>query len=109
MSSFVQHLKTDAGAREKVARAKSLEEVARIAAQAGFVLSASDLELGVRALQADELSERELDAVAGGAGNLEMLATQTQVQNYSQFTQMLSNIAKADSDSKLNSIRNMRG
>ncbi|HKY60413.1 MAG TPA: hypothetical protein VJP59_05320 [Gemmatimonadota bacterium] len=40
--------------------------------------------------------------------NLAFLAVQTKVQNVSQTTQLLSNIAKADHDAKLNSIRNIR-
>lgn len=40
--------------------------------------------------------------------NLMFLALQTKVQNVAQMTQMTSNIAKADSDAKLNAIRNMR-
>ncbi len=40
--------------------------------------------------------------------NLAFLALQTKVQSVSQQTQMMSNIAKADSDAKLNAIRNVR-
>lgn len=40
--------------------------------------------------------------------NMVFLAMQTKVQNISQITQMTSNIAKADSDAKLNAIRNIR-
>ena len=40
--------------------------------------------------------------------NMVFLALQTKVQNVSQMTQMTSNIAKTDSDAKLNAIRNMR-
>jgi hypothetical protein len=40
--------------------------------------------------------------------NLTMLALQTKVQNVSQMSQMMSNIAKTDSDAKLNAIRNVR-
>lgn len=42
------------------------------------------------------------------SNNLFFLAAQTKVQNVSQTTQMVSNIAKADSDAKLNAVRNMR-
>jgi hypothetical protein len=41
--------------------------------------------------------------------NMIFLAMQTKVQNVTQITQMTSNIAKADSDAKLNAIRNIRG
>jgi len=41
--------------------------------------------------------------------NLVFLAIQTKVQNVSQTTQLMSNIFKADSDAKLNAIRNVRG
>ena len=40
--------------------------------------------------------------------NLSMIALQSKVQTVSQQTQMTSNIAKSDSDAKLNVIRNMR-
>jgi hypothetical protein len=40
--------------------------------------------------------------------NMVFLAMQTKVQNITQMTQMTSNIAKADSDAKLNAIRNIR-
>jgi hypothetical protein len=40
--------------------------------------------------------------------NMVFLAMQTKVQNITQITQMTSNIAKADSDAKLNAIRNIR-
>ena len=40
--------------------------------------------------------------------NMVFLALQTKVQNVSQMTQMTSNITKADSDAKLNAIRNIR-
>lgn len=38
----------------------------------------------------------------------EFLVLQTKVQNVSQVSQMMSNIAKTDSDAKLNAIRNVR-
>ena len=41
--------------------------------------------------------------------NLMFLAVQTKVQNVSQTTQLMSNIYKADSDAKLNAVRNVRG
>ena len=40
--------------------------------------------------------------------NLMFLAIQTKVQNLSQTIQLISNIMKADSDAKLNAIRNVR-
>lgn len=40
--------------------------------------------------------------------NMVFLGMQTKVQNITQITQMTSNIAKADSDAKLNAIRNIR-
>lgn len=40
--------------------------------------------------------------------NMVFLALQQKVQNVSQLTQMASNTAKADSDAKLNAIRNVR-
>lgn len=40
--------------------------------------------------------------------NMTFLAIQTKVQNVSQTRQLMSNIAKSDSDAKLNAIRNVR-
>lgn len=47
-----------------------------------------------------------IDAVMND--NLLFLALQTKTQNVAQTTQMMSNVAKADSDAKLNAIRNVR-
>jgi hypothetical protein len=41
--------------------------------------------------------------------NMLFLAMQTKVQNITQMVQMMSNVAKADSDAKLNSIRSIKG
>ncbi|MGH2602833.1 MAG: hypothetical protein ACRDJ9_26035 [Dehalococcoidia bacterium] len=40
--------------------------------------------------------------------NLQFLAVQTKVQNVSQTTQLLSNIAKTDHETKLNATPNIR-
>lgn len=65
--------------------------------------------------QADQTSwpkERATPSLSGWTHqhNVEQvfLALQTRVQNVSQMTQMMSNIAKADSDAKLNVVRNLR-
>lgn len=50
--------------------------------------------------------DQQIDAMMNN--NILFLAVQTKVQNVSQTTQMISNIAKADSDAKLNAVRNMR-
>jgi hypothetical protein len=56
---------------------------------------------------------REVDQYQGQINamlnnNLMFLAIQTKVQNMSQAFQAMSNILKADSDAKLNAVRNFR-
>jgi len=52
----------------------------------------------------------QFDAQINGVtnNNLMFLSLQTKVQSVSQTTQMISNIAKSDSDAKLNAVRNLR-
>ncbi len=50
--------------------------------------------------------DQQIDSMMNN--NLAFLALQTKVQNVSQQTQMMSNIAKTDSDAKLNAVRNIR-
>jgi predicted ribosomally synthesized peptide with nif11-like leader len=102
--AFVHDLQTDEALRERVSHAASLEDLTRIAEAAGYSVRVTDLEVAVRhKLERKELDERELDAVTGG------VTIQVAVQNVSQTYQLMSNIMKADSDAKLNAIRNMRG
>ena len=52
----------------------------------------------------------QFDAQINGMvnNNLMFLSLQTKVESFSQTTQMISNIAKSDSDAKLNAVRNLR-
>ena len=76
-----------------------------------FIMGAK---MTAQAEQASRPKEQAASSLAVGPSNIMMnhnmvfLALQTKVQNVSQMTQMTSNIAKADSDAKLNVVRNMR-
>lgn len=57
---------------------------------------------------AQDVSQFDSQINAMFQNNMVFLALQQKVQNVSQLTQMASNTAKADSDAKLNAIRNVR-
>jgi len=71
---------------------------------------AADLARSLGATLKDGASIEGFDQQIDGMmnNNILFLAIQTKVQNVSQTTQVMSNIAKADSDAKLNAVRNMR-
>jgi len=61
LKAFLEAVRADAGLKEKLNAAKHPEAVVEIAKEAGFVISADELE------QAQvEISEEELEGVAGG-------------------------------------------
>lgn len=82
------------------AAAKAMGSASRGAA--GDAPSAGSPEPGNTGGELDEQVQSMFDA------SMEFLMLQTKIQNLSQATQMLSNIMKADSDAKLNAIRNVR-
>jgi spore maturation protein SpmA len=61
---------------------------------------------GMNAMQDVSQFDSQINSMMNN--NLMFLAVQTKVQNVSQTTQLMSNIFKADSDAKLNAIRNVR-
>ena len=62
LKAFLEAVKADAGLQEKLNAAADPDAVVEIAKEAGFVISADELERR----QAAEISEEELEGVAGG-------------------------------------------
>ena len=63
LKAFMEAVKADAGLQEKLNAAADSDAVALIAKAAGFVISAEELQ---RAQAGTEVSEDELEGVAGG-------------------------------------------
>jgi predicted ribosomally synthesized peptide with nif11-like leader len=62
LKAFLEKVKADTNLQEKLKAAANPDAVAAIAKEAGFSISADDLKQG----QPSELSEEELEGVAGG-------------------------------------------
>jgi predicted ribosomally synthesized peptide with nif11-like leader len=67
LSALLAKLKEDAGLFEKFQGAADLDAAAALAQEAGFDVSNEDL-LKFQAQQSQELSDEELEGVAGGVG-----------------------------------------
>ena len=63
LKAFMEAVKADAGLQEKLNAAADADAVVAIAKAAGFVISAE----GLKSAQ-EEVSEKELEGVQGGAG-----------------------------------------
>ena len=63
LKSFLEKVKTDTGLKEKLKAAADSDAVLAIAKEAGFSISADDLKNAQ-----SEVSEEELENVAGGCG-----------------------------------------
>ena len=63
LRAFMEAVKADAGLQEKLNAAADADAVALIAKEMGFVISAEELQ---RAQAGSEVSEEELEGVAGG-------------------------------------------
>ena len=63
LRAFMEAVKADAGLQEKLNAAADADAVVAIAKAAGFVISAEELQ---RAQAGQEISEEELEGVAGG-------------------------------------------
>jgi len=63
LKAFQEAVQTDAGLQEKLKAAGDADAVVAIANAAGFVISVEEIEA---AAQAVELSDEELESVAGG-------------------------------------------
>ena len=66
LKAFLEAVKADAGLQEKLNAAADPDAVLEIAKEAGFVISADELE---RLMNWREISEEELEGVNGGDGN----------------------------------------
>jgi predicted ribosomally synthesized peptide with nif11-like leader len=69
IKSFVEKLSTDEEFANKLASAPTPEERLKIANDAGFAISASDVDGIKAALNIEELSDEDLEKVAGGMGS----------------------------------------
>jgi predicted ribosomally synthesized peptide with nif11-like leader len=69
LKAFMEAVKADAGLQEKLNAAADVDAVVAIAKEAGFLISAEELQRS----QA-EISEEELEGVAGGTGVTELRA-----------------------------------
>lgn len=78
LKAFLEASRADAGLQEKLKAATEADDVVAIAKAAGFVISADEL----KRAQA-EISEEELEGVAGGGINIPGL--QAALQNYAQI------------------------
>ena len=68
LKSFLEAVKADAVLQEKLKAATDADAVVAIAKESGFVVSADEIKAAQSAPQ--ELSDEELEGVAGGVGAL---------------------------------------
>ena len=66
LKAFQEKVKGDTSLQEKLKAAADANAVIGIAKEAGFMISADDLTKEIQRLQQLELSEEELEGVAGG-------------------------------------------
>ena len=71
LKAFLEKVKGDTSLQEKLKAAASPEAAIEIAKEAGFLITAEDIQSTQSATV--ELSDKELEAAAGGAGCLEMM------------------------------------
>jgi predicted ribosomally synthesized peptide with nif11-like leader len=72
LTALLAKLKEDAGLQEKLKRASDLDVAVEMAKEAGFDVSKADW-LKYQGKKTTELSDEELEGVAGGAGYLNTL------------------------------------
>src|SRR5688572_1261962 len=65
--AFMNKLNTDAELQNRVKSINNVDTLLKIAADAGFVFTAEEWQQTVASTQSGELSEGDLDQVAGGA------------------------------------------
>jgi predicted ribosomally synthesized peptide with nif11-like leader len=75
IKSFVEKLSTDEEFANKLASAPTPEERLKMANDAGFAISASDADGIKAALNVEDLSDEDLEKVAGGAGGTTAIIT----------------------------------
>ena len=68
LKAFLEAVKADAGLQEKLKAADDADAVVGIAKEAGFVISAEELQ---RAQAGTEVSEEDLEGVAGGQSSVD--------------------------------------
>jgi predicted ribosomally synthesized peptide with nif11-like leader len=66
VNAFIERVGSDPAFRDQLAAAPTLEERLQIANAADFAIDAADLQAIRLTLQVEELSDEDLDAVAGG-------------------------------------------
>jgi len=68
LKAFLEAVKADAGLQEKLKAAADADAAVGIAKEVGFVISADELQrAGAVGVAGEELSDEELEGVAGGA------------------------------------------
>ena len=78
LAALLAKLKDDAGLQEKLKGAEDLDAVLEIAKDAGFEISKADW-LRYQAKQTIELSDEELEGVAGGTLSMQRAGYETRV------------------------------
>ena len=86
-------------------KTQTLSDIVWLASEAGFFFSAEELETGWRAMVSDQLSESELDAVAGGVQSFDQ---QQSYQSFQSGVSVLTGIMKQTSDSQKQVLDNMK-
>jgi len=76
LKAFLEAVKADAALQEKLKAATDADAAVAIAKEAGFVISAA--ELMARQSEAIDLTDEELESVAGGAGLQPFVTTSAQ-------------------------------
>ena len=73
LKAFLDKVKSDTSLREKLKGSSDVDAVVAIAKSAGFVISADEIKTAQSASQ--ELSDEELEGVAGGGGGYDSAIT----------------------------------
>jgi predicted ribosomally synthesized peptide with nif11-like leader len=73
LKAFLEAVKADAGLQEKINAAADADAVVAIAKEAGFLISADELQRAQSA--GEELSDEELEGVAGGTIGIGIIVT----------------------------------
>lgn len=66
LKSFIEKANTDASLMEKLKAAGDVDAMITVAKDAGFTISADDVKNSIKSFNGADLSEEELEAVAGG-------------------------------------------
>ncbi|MDA8354976.1 MAG: Nif11-like leader peptide family RiPP precursor [Actinomycetota bacterium] len=74
VKAFVERLSSDEAFRDRLAAAPTPEERQEMAREAGYDLSAEDMPAIKSALGIEELSDEDLEKVAGGIGTVTVAA-----------------------------------